>query len=98
MGRRTVRRRQRGPLFHARHAEGFDRLVDVSMPSVLAAEVRELDGIEVLDLDGIADLVDAEEQRRTEQLALCDELVAAAPNPCTAISPRPRPAPPADCQ
>jgi glutamyl-tRNA reductase len=65
------------PLFTARHARGLRQIVDISMPSVVAADVRTASGTEVLDLDGIAALVEAEGVRRSSGAGLAGELVQA---------------------
>ncbi len=65
------------PLLGAAHVRGVQLLIDISMPSVLAAGVREVAGLEVLDLDAIAGLVAKENARRGRNLEVADELVQA---------------------
>ncbi|MHC4076948.1 MAG: glutamyl-tRNA reductase [Planctomycetota bacterium] len=65
------------PLLKATHVRGVRMLIDISMPSVLASEVRDVAGLEVMDLDAIAQLVSAEDARRSHNLEVADELVQA---------------------
>lgn len=67
----------RGPIFFARHAANLRAVVDVSMPSVLDDSIREVDGLEVFDLDSIAKLVDAETGRRLTTLETAESMVRA---------------------
>jgi glutamyl-tRNA reductase len=63
------------PVLHAAHVRGVSLLIDVSMPSALAPDVREVPGLEVLDLDAIAGLVLAEDTRRNHNLEIADDLI-----------------------
>lgn len=63
------------PLLRAAHVRGVRLLIDVSMPSVLAPDVRDVPGLQVLDLDAIAGLVAAEDERRSHNLEIADDLV-----------------------
>jgi len=65
------------PVLHAAHVRGVQLLIDVSMPSVLAPDVRDVPGLTVLDLDAIAELVAAEDARRSHNLEIADDLVQA---------------------
>ena len=63
-------------LLVARHVHGMKMIVDVSMPCVLDASVRSVDGLEVLDLDSVAKLVQREGQRRSVALDTAEDIVA----------------------
>jgi glutamyl-tRNA reductase len=63
------------PLLDARHVRGMKMIVDVSMPSVIAENVRSVDGLTVLDLDAIAKIVQDEGQRRTAALDTAEDIV-----------------------
>ena len=65
------------PVFFARHARGLRAVVDVSMPCVLDDSTREIEGLEVCDLDGIASLVDSETSKRQATLDAADAIVRA---------------------
>ena len=65
------------PFFHARHASGLRAVVDVSLPSVFDSSVHEVADLEVLDLDAIAGLVEAEGESRRSRLKVATELVKA---------------------
>ena len=62
------------PLLHARHIRGVHRVIDVSMPSVLATDVRDT-GAEVLDLDTIAAGVDRACGRHQAVFETAEDLV-----------------------
>ena len=65
------------PFFHARHTTGLRVVVDVSLPSVFDFSVRKVEELEVLDLDAIAGLVEAEGESRRSRLKVATELVKA---------------------
>jgi len=67
----------RGPVFFARHAIGLRAIVDVSMPCILDDSVRELEGLDICDLDSIAKLVDSETGRRLTTLRAAESIVRA---------------------
>ncbi len=63
------------PVLQAAHVHGVRLIVDVSMPSALAPDVGSVPGLEVLDLDALAGLVAAEDERRCRNLEVADDLV-----------------------
>lgn len=63
------------PILHAAHVRGVALLIDVSMPSAVAPDVRTAPGLQVLDLDAIAGLVRAEDTRRNHNLEVADDLI-----------------------
>jgi glutamyl-tRNA reductase len=65
------------PVFELRHVGDIEVLVDVSMPSVIDGPVREAQGVEVIDLDRIAVLVESESDRRQARFGTAEELVRA---------------------
>jgi glutamyl-tRNA reductase len=67
----------KAPFFHARHCRGIKILVDVSLPSVIDASGRDIDGLQVLDLDAVAGLVEAEGESRRSRLRVATDLVKA---------------------
>jgi glutamyl-tRNA reductase len=66
------------PIFFPRHARGLEVevVVDISMPSVLDRSLASVPGLEVIDLDGIARLVQAESARRESKYRLAESLVS----------------------
>ena len=65
------------PIVDAELLKGAQMVVDVSMPSVLDDSVRSAQDLEVLDLDGIAQLVNEEGTRRENSADVASELVRA---------------------
>lgn len=63
------------PILNSRHVRGLRMIVDVSMPCVVADSVRHISGLEVLDLDAIASIVQNEGQRRSTALDTAEAIV-----------------------
>ena len=67
----------RQPIFFARHAKGLRAIVDISMPCILDASVRDIDGLAVCDLDDIAKIVETETDKRSNQLGSVEKILQA---------------------